>query len=79
MAELLRDDSATLNFSVGVLLVIGGKDTPEIQLKTAFIEIDGQPMMMMMSDWWNRSYAVSVSKIDKNCEKITQEIYSTKQ
>ena len=25
----------------------GGKDTPEIQLKTAFIEIDGQPMMMM--------------------------------
>ena len=26
----------------------GGKDTPEIQLKTAFIEIDGQPMMMMM-------------------------------
>ena len=48
MAELLRDDSATLKFSVGVLLVIGGKDTPEIQLKTAFIEIDGQPMMMMM-------------------------------
>ena len=47
MAELLRDDSATLNFSVGVLLVIGGKDTPEIQLKTVFIEIDGQPMMMM--------------------------------
>ena len=26
----------------------GGKDTPVIQLKTAFIEIDGQPMMMMM-------------------------------
>ena len=25
----------------------GGKDTPVIQLKTAFIEIDGQPMMMM--------------------------------
>ena len=25
----------------------GGKDTPEIQLKTAFIAIDGQPMMMM--------------------------------
>ena len=25
----------------------GGKDTPENQLKTAFIEIDGQPMMMM--------------------------------
>ena len=24
----------------------GGKDTPEIQLKTAFIKIDGQPMMM---------------------------------
>ena len=64
VAELLRDDSATWNFSVGVLLVIlvtplkerekrstwkdGGKDTPEIQLKTAFIEIDGQPMMMMM-------------------------------
>ena len=47
VAELLRDDSATLNFSVGVLLVNGGKDTPEIQLKTAFIEIDGQPMMMM--------------------------------
>ena len=23
----------------------GGKDTPVIQLKTAFIEIDGQPMM----------------------------------
>ena len=23
----------------------GGRDTPEIQLKTAFIEIDGQPMM----------------------------------
>ena len=22
----------------------GGKETPEIQLKTAFIEIDGQPM-----------------------------------
>ena len=47
MAELFREDTATLNFSVGVLLVIGGKDTPEIQLKTAFIEIDGQPMMMM--------------------------------
>ena len=26
----------------------GGKDTQVIQLKTAFIEIDGQPMMMMM-------------------------------
>ena len=24
----------------------GGKDTPEIQLKTAFIKIDGQPIMM---------------------------------
>ena len=27
----------------------GGKDTQVIQLKTAFIEIDGQPMMMMMT------------------------------
>ena len=26
----------------------GGNDTLEIQLKTAFIEIDGQPIMMMM-------------------------------
>ena len=26
----------------------GGKGTPVIQLKTAFIEIDGQPMMMMV-------------------------------
>ena len=26
----------------------GGKDPPEIQLETAFIEIDGLPMMMMM-------------------------------
>ena len=28
----------------------GGKDTPEIQLKTAFIEIDGQRMMRMNYD-----------------------------
>ena len=26
----------------------GGKDTPVIQLKTAFIEIDWQPMMMRL-------------------------------
>ena len=50
VAELLSDDSATLNFSVGVLLVIREKYTPEIQLKMAFIEIDGQPMMMLMID-----------------------------
>ena len=30
----------------------GGKDTPVIQLKTAFIEIDGQPMMMMIYLWF---------------------------
>ena len=33
----------------------GGKDTPEIQLKTAFIEIDGQPMIIDLVSFINIS------------------------
>ena len=37
----------------------GGKDTPEVQLKTAFIEIVWQPMMMMMMNAYTVLKAVA--------------------